>query len=172
MLPTVKFSRAALVLIGAVLAYSPSFAGDAYPDALAKCRKNAEAAQDVTDFKCDWKTVVRGAPGSALTGKFRYREKGLTGTMTVLEGDGPVLVSVLTVSKDPNAHTCSAGFQGTRNDNDELVVKPGAGDDSGCEVRIKSVPGNNIVSVTANDQCSTFCGMRAIFAGKWQLWTK
>lgn len=148
-------------------------AGDPYHDALAACRKAAELSEIPTEFKCNWKKVVAGAPGSALTGKFKYREHGLAGEMTILEGgDGPVLAAVSTVTNDQNAATCSGDLSGTRNDGDELVLKPIDEESSGCEVRIKSIPGPSLVELTATDECSLFCGVRAGFAGKWQLQTK
>jgi hypothetical protein len=169
MLPTSPTTCATLVLFAAALASTPSLAGNKYQEALAACRKNALAAQDSADFKCKWKTIVRGAPGGALTGKYRYRANGLTGTLTVLEGDGPILVGVSTVRQDKSQNQCSVDLQGARDANDELLVKPTGNDDSGCEVRIKSIPGPNLISVTVNDKCSGFCGNRAAFDGEYQL---
>lgn len=161
---------AACVLCACAMFATFAAARGNYLEALAACRAAAEATDDPTEFDCDWKTVVGGAPGSALTGKFKYKEKGLAGEMTILESsDGPALVGISTVSNDPNAHTCSVTLAATRVD-DQLVAKPE--DAEGCEVRIASVKGPNLVSVTATNECSTYCGMRAIFAGTWQLTNK
>jgi hypothetical protein len=146
-------------------------AGDPYLDAMAACQEAATSAEDPTDYKCDWKKVVAGAPGSALTGRFSFREEGMSGEMTILEpGDGPADVGITTVTESDNTPTCSAGFGASRNDNDELVAT--MDDPENCEVRIVSVPGPNIVKVTATEGCSAFCGMGAAFAGKWQLKTE
>jgi hypothetical protein len=146
-------------------------AGDPYLDAMAACQEAAANAEDPTDYKCDWKKVVDGAPGSALTGKYKFREKGISGEMTILEpGDGPADIGISTVTESPNTPTCSAAFGASRNDNDELVAT--MDDPADCEVRIVSVPGPSIVKVTASESCSEFCGMGAAFAGEWQLQTK
>jgi hypothetical protein len=146
----------------------PANAGDPYLDEIAACQEAAENAQDPTDFKCNWKKLVDGAPGGALTGKFSFREEGMTGVMTILEpGDGPASIGITTVTESENAPTCTAGFGASRNDNDELVAT--MDDPASCEVRIVSVPGPNIVKVTVTEACSAFCGMGAAFAGEWQL---
>ncbi len=146
-------------------------AGDPYLDAMAACQEAAASAEDPTDYKCDWKKVVEGAPGSALTGRYKFREKGMSGEMTVLEpGDGPADIGIMTVTESPNAPTCSASFGASRNDNDELAAT--MDDPADCEVLIVSVPGPSIVKVTASESCNSFCGMGASFDGEWQLQTK
>jgi hypothetical protein len=167
-------TRSMMVAASAILSIACTFsradAGDPYLDAMAACQEAAGKAEDPTDYKCDWKKVVDGAPGSALTGKFKFREKGMAGDMTILEpGDGPADIGISTVTSNNNAPTCSAALGASRNDNDELVAT--MDDPADCEVRIVSVPGPNIVKVTATDGCSSFCGMGAAFAGEWQLQT-
>ena len=146
-------------------------AGDSYLDAMAACQEAAASAENPTDYRCDWKKVIDGASGSALTGKFSFREKGMSGEMTILEpGDGPAVIGISTVTDNENTPTCSSGFGASRNDKDELVAT--MDDPASCEVRIVSVPGPSIVKVTATEGCSTFCGMGAAFTGEWQLQTK
>ena len=150
---------------------SAANAGDTYLDAMAACQEAAASAEDLTDYKCDWKKVVEGAPGSALTGRYKFREEGMSGEMTILEpGDGPADIGISTVTESPNAPTCSAGFGASRNDNDELAAT--MDDPESCEVRIVSVPGPSIVKVTVTEACNSFCGMGAAFEGEWQLQTK
>ena len=92
----------------------------------------------------------------------------MSGEMTILEtGDGPALIGISSVTKSSNSPTCSVALNAARNDKDELVAT--LDDAEPCEVRIVSVPGPNIVKVTANAGCSAYCGMGAAFDGKWQL---
>ncbi len=150
---------------------TPALAGDPYLDAMAACQEAAAKAEDPTDYKCNWKKVVAGAPGSSLTGQYKFREKGMSGEMTILDaGDGPAGIGISTVTNSSNAPTCSAGFGASRNDEDELVATMDEAGD--CEIRIKSVPGPNIVKVTASEACSSYCGMGGAFDGSWQLQTK
>lgn len=138
-----------------------------YHAKLDACLKAAKAAPDYdpTDFKCDWKTVLKGAPGSALTGKFDLKAKGAGGTMTILEhAGGPALVAFQTVSK-PQAHTCTAQLTATRGNDDALAAR--SDDAKECSVRIVS-SGPNLVRVTAKD-CSHFCGAGASFSGDYKL---
>lgn len=148
-----------------------------YQNAMAACQAAATAAVEAgadppTNFKCDWKQVVNGAPGSSLTGKYAMREKGMSGEMTIVEpGDGPALIGISTVTESRNnAPTCSAEFKATRNDKSVLVAKTNEPD--GCEVRFFSVPGPNTVKVTATEGCSGSCGLGGSFAGKWQRQTR
>ena len=168
-------TRGLIVAVSAAIAVFGSSvtvnAGDAYLDAMAACQEAAANASDPTDYKCDWKKVVAGAPGSALTGKYKFREKGMSGEMTILEpGDGPADIGISTVTESQNAPTCAASFGASRNDND--VLSATMDDPETCEVQVLSVPGPNIVKVTVTDACSSFCGMGAAFAGEWQLQTK
>ena len=157
----------AAIVFGSALA-CPANAGATYLEALAACRAAAAKAQDPTDYPCDWKKIVAGAPGSFLSGKFSFREKGMSGEMTILEtGDEPALIGISTVAKSSNSPTCSVALNAARNDKDELVAT--LDDAEPCEVRIVSVPGPGIVKVTTNAGCSTYCGMGAAFDGKWQL---
>lgn len=133
---------------------------------LAACRKAAMADDASTSFKCDWKAVVAGAPGAALTGRFRIVEKGLSGEMTILEGGDPVLVAISTATKDRNAHTCALDLRGSR-DGDQLVLKEASEDE--CVVRIKSSKKPNVVQVESTEACRNFCGMRGGFEGLYRL---
>lgn len=142
-----------------------------YAAAMAACQKAAANASDPTDYKCDWRAVVAGAPGSALTGKYTFREAGSSGEMTILEpGDGPADIGIMTAAKSRNAPTCTAGLGASRDDKDALVAT--MDDPKSCKVRIVSVPGPNMVKVTATEACSSFCGLGATFSGLWQLQTK
>lgn len=168
---TVVAGRAAAGVFGVIavawMPVGPALSADAYQKALQACWAAAEAAEIPTDFKCDWKTVTRGAPGGALTGKYTFKEQGLTGDMTIVESPGkPAVVGIETVSNDPNAHNCTAAFDALR-EGDELTAKPE--DSEGCEITIKSGSKPNIVEVMTNDACSYYCGMRATIAGKWKL---
>jgi hypothetical protein len=165
-----------LISAAGAIVYAFSFAGaaiagDPYLDAMAACQEAAASAEDPTDYKCDWKKVVDGAPGSALTGQYKFHEKGMSGEMTILEpGDGPADIGISTVTEGPNSPTCTASFGASRNDNDELAAT--MDDPADCVVSIVSVPGPSIVKVTATEACSAFCGMGAEFSGEWQLQTK
>ena len=121
----------------------------------------------MTDFKCDWRAVTRGAPGAAFTGRYSFAERGYAGEMTVLEGGGPnALVAISTVTDDRGAHTCTAGFEGVR-EADVLVLREAS--DNTCVVRIQSTRRVNVVQVTATEACRNFCGMRGVFEGRWRL---
>lgn len=161
-------ARMAAILLGGA-GVGAAIAGPGYETALEACRVAAEAAEFPGEFKCDWKTVTRGAPGGALTGKYKSAEEGLEGSMTVLElPEGRVLVSAETVGGGD--HTCSLGIEGKRED-DAIVLKPD--DVEGCLIRIRSGTKPNIVEVDSNEDCrSYYCGMRADFAGKWKLQSK
>ncbi|MFZ4807747.1 MAG: hypothetical protein ACOYLQ_10855 [Hyphomicrobiaceae bacterium] len=153
------------LLVGPAAAQSPS--GGSSADKLAACRKAALENEGSTDFKCDWKTVVAGAPGAALTGRFTYLAKGMAGEMTILEGGGEdALIAIETVTKDRNAHTCSAGLR-ARRAGDALVAKPE--DAQGCVVTVKSSKTVNVVDVTATEACQFYCGMRAVLDGRYRL---
>lgn len=163
------FNSSTLGLVAAFLccAAAPAVAAD-YREALEACQQASEKAEDPTDFECDWKTVLEGAPGSTLSGKFEYREKGFSGQMTIIDPVGePGQIGFMTAAENENASTCSGSFGASRNDNDELVAT--MDEPEGCEVRVVSVPGPAIVKVTASESCSSFCGMGAAFDGTWQL---
>jgi len=154
----------ALMVVPAT-AQSPS--GGSSADKLAACRKAALENEGATDFACDWKAVVAGAPGAALTGRFTYLRKGMAGEMTILEGGGEeALIAIETVSNDRNAHTCSAGLR-ARRVGDALVAEPE--DTDGCVVTVKSGKTVNVVNVTATGACQYYCGMRAILDGPYRL---
>jgi len=137
-------------------------------NALEACQAAAEKAKEPTDFACDWNKAIALAPGFSLTGKYKFVEKGLSGVMTIIEtGDGPAQIGITTVAKTPNSPTCSVGLGASRDDKDRLTAT--MDDPKNCIVRVVSVPGPNIVKVTATEACSTFCGMGAAFDGKWQL---
>lgn len=167
-----RVALAAPIFIAVLAAAGKAGAGEtAYLDAMAACRAAAEDATDPTDFACDWKAVIDGAPGAALTGKYKFREDGMSGEMTILDsGFEPADIGIMTVTESDNAPTCTARFGASRNDNDELAAT--MDDPAGCDVRIVSVPGPNIVKVTASEACNAFCGMGAAFAGEWQLQDK
>ena len=155
-----------VLLVAAALASAPAFAQSPYHTALAACRAAAGKALDPTDFKCDWKTVLRGAPGSALTGKFDARSNGMAGAMTILESaEGPAIIHISTVIKRPNAPTCSVQVTATRGDDDTLVAKPG--DSDGCVISVRS-SGPNLASV-ASKSCGGFCGVNGSFDGQYKL---
>lgn len=164
--PRGLIAAAALVAVSA--ASHMATAGDPYLDAMAACQEAAAKSEDPTDFECDWKKVVTGAPGSALTGRFKFREPGMSGVMTILEpGFEPAQIGISTVTESENTPTCTAAFGASRNDNDELAAT--MDDPSGCEVRIVSILGDNLVKVTSTDACRDFCGNGAAFDGEWQL---
>ncbi len=151
------------------IASAPAVAQSPYHQALKACRAAAEAALDPTDFKCDWKTVLRGAPGSALTGKFDARINGVNGEMTILKSaEGPAIIHVSTVTKRPNAPTCSVQVTAKRGDADALVAKPDDSDD--CTITIRS-SGPNLVRVTSKS-CGGFCGVNGSFDGQYKLRVK
>lgn len=140
-------------------------------NALAACEAAAEKANEPTNFACDWKKAIALAPGFSLTGKYTIVEKGHSGVMTIIEtGDGPAQIGITTVAKTPNSPTCSVGLGASRDDKDRLTAT--MDDPKNCIVRVVSVPGPNIVKVTATEACSTFCGLGAAFDGKWQLQEK
>jgi hypothetical protein len=139
--------------------------------AMAACQAAAEQATDPTDFACNWKKAIAESPGFSLTGKFKMIEKNMSGEMTILEtGLEPAQIGIATVAKTPNSPTCSAGLGASRDDKDQLTAT--MDEPKGCVVRIVSVPGPNIVKVTATKACDEFCGMGASFEGRWQLQTK
>ncbi len=139
--------------------------------AMAACQAAAEQATDPTDFACNWKKAIAESPGFSLTGKYKMVEKNMSGVMTILEtGLEPAQIGIATVAKTPNTPTCSVGLGASRDDKDQLTAT--VDDPKGCVVRVVSVPGPNIVKVTATKACNDFCGMGASFEGKWQLDTK
>jgi hypothetical protein len=139
--------------------------------AMEACQKAAADAADPTEFKCDWKAAIDGAPGSSLTGRYAFREKGMSGIMTILDPVGePADIGFATVANSRNAPTCTAAFGASRDGKDELVAT--MDDPKVCKVRIFSVPGPNMVKVVATDACNSFCGMGATFSGLWQLQAK
>ena len=136
--------------------------------ALAACRAAAaDAEPDPTAFKCDWKTVVRGAPGAALTGRFALIQKGVSGTMTILEGGGQAMIAISTVEKR-SLQTCMVKVEATRGSDDALKATPAEA--SGCTIRIKS-NGRNTVEV-ASEGCQFYCGARIGFDGTYRLTTR
>ena len=146
----------------------PVVAADRYRAALEACQQAASSSDDPTGFKCDWKTVLKGAPGSSLSGQYTYREKGFSGEMTILDPvDEPAQIGIFTVAKNQNGSTCSGGFGASRGENDDLVAT--MDDPENCEIHIVSVPGPAILKVTASEACNAFCGVSATFAGEWQL---
>ena len=137
-------------------------------NALEACQAAAVDAKTPTDFPCDWKKAIAMAPGFSLTGKYKYAEKGASGEMTIVEtGLEPAQIGILTVTKSRNNPTCTVGLGASRDDQDRLTAT--MDEPKGCVVRIVSVPGPNIVKVTATPACNDFCGMGASFEGKWQL---
>lgn len=154
-------------LAGALLS-TPAVAQTSSPYAakLAQCRAAAEAADlDPTKFACDWKAVVAGAPGAALTGRFASRIKGVGGTLTILEAGGqPALIGISTVNRR-STHTCTVKVTAERGPDDALVAKPA--DAEGCVIRIRS-SGRNRVRVEATS-CGFFCGVSGTFAGDFAL---
>jgi len=164
----VRAAAMAALLGLAMPAWAAGKSDGAYAAKLAACRTAAEKADGATDFKCDWKAIVAGAPGAALTGRYTIIEKGLAGEMTVIEGGGgPALVAIVTATKDRNAHTCSLDVKGERNASDVLVLK--SAETPACIVRIKSSKQRNVVEVTGSEDCRDFCGMRAGFDGRYRL---
>lgn len=139
--------------------------------AMAACQAAAEQATDPTDFACNWKKAIAEAPGFSLTGKYKMVEKNMSGEMTILEtGLEPAQIGISTVAKTQNNPTCSVGVGASRDDKDQLTAT--MDEPKGCVVRIVSVPGPNIVKVTATRACHDLCGMGGSFEGKWQLQTK
>jgi len=160
---------------GCATAAAPDVAGKAVPSkpltAIAACQAAAEKATDPTDFACNWKKAIAESPGFSLTGKYKMVDKDMSGEMTILEtGLEPAQIGISTVAKTPNSPTCSAGLGASRDDKERLTAT--MDEPKGCVVRIVSVPGPNIVKVTATKDCNEFCGTGATFEGKWQLQTK
>jgi hypothetical protein len=150
-----------LVLL-ACLAGSAS-AQTPYQRELARCEKAATAAKDApASYRCGWSTLVKGAPGFALTGKYSARIKGYVGTLTVIEsGLNPAIVGIQT-TQTSNKRQCTVQATGQRV-NDVLTVKAGAK----CTIQVVS-SGLNEVTLKAQN-CQEWCGMGATFEGKYRL---
>jgi hypothetical protein len=149
----------------AVLALWPASASaqSGYQTELTRCEKAAGAAKDApTTFRCNWRTLVAGAPGSALTGRYTARDQHFVGTLTVIEsGFGPARVGIQTSMKS-SKRQCTLQASGQRI-NDILTVKAG----TKCTIQVVS-SGPNEVTLKAKD-CQEWCGMGATFEGKFRL---
>lgn len=165
-----RFAIATVAVTALIAAAAPrnahAQAGATYPTALAACEANAKKAKDSpTSYACDWRAVVKGAPGFALTGRYQARDKNFSGTLTVIEsGLGLALVGIETVFKT-SKRQCTVQATGMRGADDVLTVKPLAG--SACTIRLIS-SGPNIVTLKA-DKCQDQCGMGATFEGRFRL---
>ena len=146
-----------------------AMAATPYERALTACRADAMKAftkgvDNPTGYKCNWATLVKGAPGAALTGKFAAQDKLNAGTLTIIEGgDGPALDGIQTTA-GKTGRQCTVAASGGRGDDDILNVKA---TDAGCNIRIKS-SGPNVVSVTSTN-CQSQCGLGATFDGTYRL---
>lgn len=161
--------RTALAATALAMAASSAAAQSSYERALAACRLAASAAStaaDPTAFKCDWRTVLRGAPGASLTGRYQPRAGGITGALTIVDlAGGKSQIAASTVHK-ASANTCTVVASGSRGNDDVLVAT--APDAPGCSIRIVSTRTPNVVRVTSSN-CSGLCGVRASFDGEWRL---
>lgn len=133
-----------------------------YDAALSACRTAAEAAEDYdpTTFECEWTTLAKGTPRGALTGRFIYQRQGITGGMTILEGGGPALVAVNTVTTR-TANSCTAQLRGDRNGGDVLLLQSTT--EKSCILRIRST-GRSTIAVAASG-CANACGLDATMDG-------
>ena len=124
-----------------------------------------KAADDPTEFKCDWAAILKGLPPQALTGQFVSRAKGIDGRMTILEGgNGPVLIGIQTVARS-SGHTCTVQVTATRGSDGELTARPADAPD--CVVRVVATARNR-VRVTAKECQFAYCGLRASFDGVYE----
>ncbi len=132
----------------------------------AACMAAAKLTDIPRNFECDWKKVVGGAGGAALSGEYKLRAKGTDGVMTILEPhDGPSYVGIETVRHSTTA-VCGVGLGAWRADRDELIAI--LDDPKKCEVRISRVPGTTAVNVTTTSECKPdLCGNGASFDGQW-----
>jgi hypothetical protein len=141
-----------------------------YEATLKACRTSAVAASNSvpTEFKCDWKKLQKGAPNGALNGRFDTAQKGIDGSMVILDGGSErTLVAIQTVHQS-STHTCTVRFSATRDASGALAAKPA--DVPNCIIRIERY-GLTAVHVIVNG-CETYCGMRASFAGRYELLAK
>lgn len=155
------FGAATLVLsVAAVSAQS-----NPYQATLKSCRAAAEASADPVGYKCNWKALIGGAHGAALSGRYDGRMAGVNAEMNLIEGGGPALIGITSVNKR-STNTCALTVTGGRGADDVLTAK--SADEPKCVVRIVS-SGLNQVRVTATNECQTFCGMSARFDGVYRL---
>jgi hypothetical protein len=141
-----------------------------YQKVLDACRaafQVAEGAPDGTRYRCNWRALVRGAAGASLSGRYAIKQRGLTGSMTIIDGGGPAQVAISTVDK-ASTHTCTLTATATRGADDALIATSPT--DAECTIRMVSTT-RNIVSVTPSN-CQSFCGVRGSFAGNWRLTTR
>jgi hypothetical protein len=145
----------------------PADAQTAKRSKLDDCRAAAQRIEDdPTSFKCDWKAVIRMAPGSALIGRYDGRLAGTDSMLTILDGSAaPALVGIATIARK-SGNNCSIKATGQRAANDALVVV--AQDERNCSISIVS-SGPNQVRVTSTKACRTLCGLDAGFDGTYQL---
>lgn len=164
---TVTFSI--VTLAGVALSIEPASAqSNAYERALDRCATAAQKAKSAapTVYSCDWRTVVKGAPGAALTGKFAKVGRNPTGTLTILErGGAPAAVGFMTTAR-PSARTCTVAVDAQRAPNDALEARPAVA--PGCVISIRSSK-PNIVSVTTTPACQYYCGVGVGFDGDYKL---
>jgi hypothetical protein len=126
----------------------------------------AGAAGDPTDVACDWKKILAASPGAALNGRYDAASTGVSGRMVVMEAAGkPARIAISTASQS-SEHTCTAALAAERS-GDTLVATPAEA--PGCEVRVASSQTPNVVTVTATEACSYFCGMRLGLSGDYKL---
>jgi hypothetical protein len=160
-------SRAAGIALAAAACSLPADAQTAKRSQLDDCRAAAQRIEaDPTSFKCDWKAVIRMAPGSALIGRYDGRLPGTDAMLTILDGSAkPAMVGIATIARK-TGNTCSIKATGQRAANDALVVI--AQDERNCSISIVS-SGPNRVRVTSTKACKTLCGLDAGFDGTYQL---
>jgi hypothetical protein len=160
--------RSAIIALLLLVGTAGSVAAQPYPKVLEACRAAAKAAEPgSTDYRCNWRALVRGAPGAALSGKYALRRAGYTGTMAIIDGGGSIEVAISSVHAS-STHTCSLTATATRGADDALVAT--TGDAPNCRIRIVSTS-RNVVRVTPTD-CSDLCGVRAVFDGNYRLITR
>lgn len=156
-----------VALVACVCAGASASRADTSPaHMLDSCRAAArDAGADPTRFPCNWRSVVRGAAGGALTGKFAIRRKDDVGTLTILEGGGgPALIALQTTARN-SGNTCTVKTIAQRGGDDALTSKPMEAAD--CTIRIVS-SGLNRVRVTSKG-CQYFCGLNVSFDGTYKL---
>lgn len=135
-----------------------------YDRALTACRAAAAAANegDPTGFRGDWSTIVRGAPGAALTGRYRGTWRGINSSMTIIEAAGPAQLAITTVHRR-SGHTCTIS---TTAADDTLTAMPASV--PGCVIKIAS-SGKNRVRVRETNCRTFYCGALSSFEGTYRL---
>lgn len=138
------------------------------PSALDRCVAAADKARTSapTEFKCDWRAVLKTAPGAALSGRYGKVGRTPSGTLTVLErGNGPALIGVMTTAAR-TGRTCVVAVEALREPSDLLVARPTAA--PGCVISVRSTR-LNIVRVSTTAACQFYCGVGVGFDGDYKL---